>query len=460
VNSALPGGGLVAGNFNGQLLFQSSGGNVSIPVTVVIGPNVFSPLTPLSFNMTLGGSSPAPQTFSVASTGTAFNFYTVTVATGKGGNWLTTSPNTGVHGTPTTITASVNGSGLQAGTYAGEAVFFQYPNNSMQMVVPVTLTVSDPRVPTSIAATGGTPQSTTVTKNFANLLMATVQDSSAHPVSGLLVTFNPPTSGASGIFSCGNTAITNSNGIAISQIFTANRIAGKYTVTATAKALTTSPGFVLTNLPGPPASIAATAGTPQSTIVNTPFATNLAATVKDVFGNPVPGKTVTFNAPTSGASGTFTGGVNTAKTNSNGVATAAVFTANDTAGSYTVTADIGTLTTNPGFALTNLAGAPASITATGGTPQTTAINTAFAELLEATVKDSFGNPVAGMTVTFNAPTSGASGTFAGGVNTAVTDSAGVATSAVFTANGTAGSYVVTGNAGTFVTSPGFQLTNQ
>jgi hypothetical protein len=152
--------------------------------------------------------------------------------------------------------------------------------------------------------------------------------------------------------------------------------------------------------------------------------------------------------------------VNTAKTNSNGVATAVVFTANVIAGSYTVTADIGTLTTSPGFALTNLAGPPASVTATGGTPQTTAINTAFADPLEATVNDSFGNPVAGVTVTFNAPTNGASGTFAGGVNTAATNSAGVATSTAFTANGTPGSYVVTGNVGTVTTSPGFQLTNQ
>ena len=459
VNSALPGGGLVAGTFNGQLLFQSSGGNVSIPVTVVIGPNGFSPLPPLSFNMTLGGSNPASQNFSVASTGTAFNFYTVVVATGKGGNWLTISPSTGVHGTPTTITASVNGSGLPAGIYEGEIVFFQYPNNSMQMIVPVTMTVTDPHVPAAITATGGTPQSTTVTKNFANPLVATVQDSSGNPVSGLLVTFNPPTSGASGVFACGNTAITNANGIATSQIFKANTIAGKYTVTATAKALTTSPGFVMTNLPGPPASITATAGTPQSTTVNTAFPTNLGATVQDAFGNPVPGKTVTFNPPTSGASGTFAGGVNTAKTNANGVATAAVFTANAIAGSYAVTADIGTLSTNPGFALTNLPGAPASVTATGGTPQTTAINTAFANPLEATVNDSFGNPIAGVTVTFTPPTSGASGTFAGGVNTATTDSAGVATSAVFTANGTAGSYVVPGKVGTVVTSPGFQLTN-
>ena len=460
VNAALPGNGLVAGSFNGQLLFQSSGGNVTVPVTVVIGPNVFSRLAPLNFNMNLGGATPAAQTFSVTSTGTAFNFYTVAVATGKGGNWLKTSPATGVLGTPTTITATANGAGLPAGVYSGEILYFEYPSNTMQMIVPVTLTVTDVRVPASIKATSGTPQSVVVNKNFANLLVATVQDSAAHPVSGLLVTFNSPATGASGIFPCGNTAITNGNGVATSQIFKSNTVSGKYTVTATAKGLTTSPGFVMTNLAGPPASIAATTGTPQSATVNTAFTTNLAATVEDVYGNPVPGKVVTFEAPTSGASGTFAGGVNTATTNAQGVATAAVFKANTTAGSYAVTANIGTFTTSPGFALTNVAGAAATVTASGGTPQTASINTAFAEPLEATVNDAFGNAVAGATVTFNAPASGASGTFAGGVKTATTDSSGVATSKVFTANGTAGSYVVTGKVGTFTTSPGFQLKNQ
>lgn len=459
VNSALPGGGLAPGSFNGQLLFQSSGGNVTIPVTVVIGANVFSQLTPLNFSMTLGGNNPTPQTFAVASTGTAFSFYTVAVAA-EGGNWLTTSPNSGVQSTPTTITASINGSALQAGVYNGEAIYFEYPSNTMEMIVPVTLTVSDPHVPATITATGGTPQSATVNKNFANPLVATVLDASSNPVSGVLVTFNPPTSGASGTFACGNTAVTNSNGIATSQVFKANTRSGKYTVNGTANALTTSPGFAMTNKAGPPASIAATGGTPQSATVNTSFATNLAATVKDIYGNPVPSQTVTFSPPTSGASGTFAGGVNTAKTNSNGIATAAVFTANTIAGEYTVTAGVGTFTTNPGFDLTNLAGAPATITATAGTPQTAIVNTNFGTNLAATVVDQFGNPVPGVAVTFNAPASGASGTFAGGVNTATTDARGVATAAVFTANTIAGSYTVTATSGGVTTSPGFALTNK
>src|SRR5487761_697391 len=104
-------------------------------------------------------------------------------------------------------------------------------------------------------------------------------------------------------------------------------------------------------------------------------------------------------------------------------------------------------------------GTAAAITATSGTPQSAAINTAFAQLLAATVTDSGGNPVSGVTVTFAVPSTGASGSFAGGVTTAVTNASGVATSAVFTANGTVGSYTVIVTAAGVAVSSKFSLTN-
>jgi hypothetical protein len=101
--------------------------------------------------------------------------------------------------------------------------------------------------------------------------------------------------------------------------------------------------------------------TPQSTPVNTAFPTALAVQVLDFAGNPVSGVTVTFKAPTSGASGTFTGGVTTvtATTDSSGNATAPTFTANGTTGSYTVTASVKGVPGKAKFALTNSAGAAA-----------------------------------------------------------------------------------------------------
>ncbi|MGH9691546.1 MAG: hypothetical protein ACRD4C_10765 [Candidatus Acidiferrales bacterium] len=103
------------------------------------------------------------------------------------------------------------------------------------------------------------------------------------------------------------------------------------------------------------AAIAAAGGTPQSAHTGTPFTTPLQTTVLNN-GNPVSGVTVTFTAPGSGPSGTFTGGVATATatTNSSGVATAPAFTANSTVGGpYAVTATASGVSGTAAFALTN-----------------------------------------------------------------------------------------------------------
>jgi 6-phosphogluconolactonase (cycloisomerase 2 family) len=105
------------------------------------------------------------------------------------------------------------------------------------------------------------------------------------------------------------------------------------------------------------------------------------------------------------------------------------------------------------------AGLTEGVTATSGAGQKAVTGTAFASSLVATVKDSDGNPVGGVTVTFTAPVSGASCSFAGGQTTAVTDASGVATSALVTANGTTGSYTVAATAVEAGTMAGFQLTN-
>jgi hypothetical protein len=206
-------------------------------------------------------------------------------------------------------------------------------------------------------------------------------------------------------------------------------------------------------------NITATGGTPQSAVINTAFAAQLQATVRDAANNPLSGVVVTFTAPTSGASGTFAGGVNTATTNASGVATSATFTANGTAGGpYNVVASA-TGATSASFSLTNTVGPAAKVAVTSGSGQSTAINTAFGAPLVATVTDAGNNPVSGVVVTFTAPGSGASGTFAGGVNTATTNASGVATSATFTANATAGGpYNVVASA-TGATSANFSLTN-
>jgi hypothetical protein len=100
--------------------------------------------------------------------------------------------------------------------------------------------------------------------------------------------------------------------------------------------------------------------------------------------------------------------------------------------------------------------AAASVTATGGTPQSATINTAFASPLTVTVRDAASQLLSGVTVTFALPASGPGGTF-GGAAAVVTDSTGAATSPTVTANGLAGSYNPTATAGQ--ASAIFALTN-
>lgn len=93
--------------------------------------------------------------------------------------------------------------------------------------------------------------------------------------------------------------------------------------------------------PGPATSLAILSGSGQLSQLNMVFSKPLRVVALDSQGNRVSGVTVTFTAPGSGASGTFADtGTNstTIDTNAGGVATTSVFTANDQAGAYTVSA--------------------------------------------------------------------------------------------------------------------------
>ncbi len=120
--------------------------------------------------MTLGGSNPTPQVLPVSSTGTNFTF-SASSATGNGGAWLSISPKGGeCCNTPDNITATMTATTLPAGVYTGQMTFVEYSQQSMSMTVPVILTISDPHVPATIAATSGTPQTATVAKAFADVV--------------------------------------------------------------------------------------------------------------------------------------------------------------------------------------------------------------------------------------------------------------------------------------------------
>ena len=106
---------------------------------------------------------------------------------------------------------------------------------------------------------------------------------------------------------------------------------------------------------GPTLTISEVSGSQQRAVVSTAFSAPLVAKVVNGSGTGVSGVTVTFTAPASGAGGTFAGGVNMVVTDASGMATSNVFTANGTAGSYTVTATAPNVSGTASFALTNAA---------------------------------------------------------------------------------------------------------
>jgi hypothetical protein len=100
-------------------------------------------------------------------------------------------------------------------------------------------------------------------------------------------------------------------------------------------------------------------------------------------------------------------------------------------------------------------GLPSSIIATAGTPQTAAVNSAFASPLAARVTDSAGHPIMNEPVMFVVPAAGASATLSAYLKT--TDASGVA-SVTATANSVVGAYTVEASMNTATAS--FALTNR
>ena len=297
---------------------------------------------PLVATVTMGGApvSGAFVTFTAPATGASGTF------SGGTNSETDTTDATGV-ATSTTFTAN--------GTLGADTVTASVAGVIATTTFSLTNTSG---AAATVTATSGSLQDATINTAFAAPLVATVVDANQYPVSGAVVTFMAPGTGASGTFASNSmtteTDTTDASGRATSSKFTANATAGTFAVTATDSAVKTPANFSLTNITGAVVSIAATSGTPQSATVNAGFTAPLVATVT-ANGSPVSGATVTFEVPAMGPSGTFAGGVNTAKTNASGVATSAPFTANGSVGTYSVTATVATGAEPADFTLTNTA---------------------------------------------------------------------------------------------------------
>ncbi len=136
----LPGAGSTQGSFIGQLVIATTASSTTIPIVVVVGDNILSQINGINFTKVFSGANPLPQTLTVPSTGTTFNF-TAAAYTATGGSWLAiaTGDGCGLCAAPETIDVSIAASPtLAVGTYTGEIIITNQVG-SMSLTVPVSV---------------------------------------------------------------------------------------------------------------------------------------------------------------------------------------------------------------------------------------------------------------------------------------------------------------------------------
>jgi hypothetical protein len=139
----LPGLGITAGTYTGQIVLTTTGDRVTIPITVNVGDSVFRQINPLNFTQLYAGANPLSQVISLASTGADFTFNATTISS-TGGNWLTITPSSFgcCASTPYAVTVSANPAvTLAAGTYMAEIIVRSNSNNQA-LSIPVTLVIN------------------------------------------------------------------------------------------------------------------------------------------------------------------------------------------------------------------------------------------------------------------------------------------------------------------------------
>ena len=389
------GTGLATGTATSPIFFaNTTAGSYLATAQLGFGPPVTFSLTNTPGSgivIKIASNSPASESATVNTPFTAMlpQVPLSVLVTDSGGNPLSaqivtfTAPSSGPSGTfpgaVTQVQVMTNSTGIataptftantKAGTYK-VIVTVSYASTAF------TLT-NLPGTPTRIVVLKPIPpgESTMVGTAFPSPLVAQVQDAFGNPVPyggipPVAITFTAPSTGPSGTFSGSSTDTENVDalGNATSKTLTANNTQGTYFVPATSTSLPLAlASFQLTNNPpNVPANIAVALVAAQSATIGTSFPLPLDVRVTDNSSNPVPGVTVTFTAPTSGPSGTFSGagvtvgpgGTATAITGPAGTTPTVIFTANGITGTYDVTASVatatGTATTT--FVLTNAPG--------------------------------------------------------------------------------------------------------
>jgi uncharacterized protein (TIGR03437 family) len=192
--SALP-----AGTYNGSVTLTATtgGSTVTIPVTLqVTSGSLTVSNSSLTFNYTIGGSSPAAQTVTVGSSTSTPLTYAATVANASQTPWLSVSPANGSTNNNATLTISVDGTKLSTpGTYTG-AITVNSPGSSQTINVTVNVSPGIISAPTTtlsfVQVQGGTaPAAQTVAVTGTPSSLAFTVATSTTPSGGTWLSATP-----------------------------------------------------------------------------------------------------------------------------------------------------------------------------------------------------------------------------------------------------------------------------
>ncbi len=262
-------------------------------------------------------ASGASATLSAPSAVTDANGHATVTATANNvaGSYSITATSAGASGSATFALTNLAGG-------IGQIVFVRHPTNSQAGAVispPVTVRVTD---------------------------------AGSNPVNGATITIS--VQGGAATLSGTLTATANASGVAtFSDLSIA--VAGSYQLDAASGSISTPSSTFQISVAASAIAILAFEGDAQSAAVGASYGGPLKAKVQDVYGNPLPGASVTFAAPASGASVTFSGST-TVTSGIDGVAVAPPMTANSQTGAFQVTATTAAATSPALFNLTNVAG--------------------------------------------------------------------------------------------------------
>jgi adhesin/invasin len=287
--------------------------------------------------------------------------------------------------------------------------------------------------PTQLLAAAGDAQVATVATPVVTRPAVVLKDAGGNPVAGASVTFTIA-SGGGGL--TGGTQITDASGLATVGGWTLGTLAGPNTLTASAAGLTRA--FTATGVARAATQLIATVGDLQSAVVGTVVGTDPAVRAQDEYGNPVSGAAVTFAV--TGGGGSVTGAAQL--TNAGGVATVGSWTVGTAVGANALTASLSGVTPVT-FTANATAAAVSQIVKLAGDLQSVIVNAPVGIAPSVRLADQFGNPVAGVAVTFTAASGG--GSVLGATQT--TDASGTATVGSWTLGTATGPNALTATSG-------------